>query len=468
MPVDEQGDDDSDCLPDHMFSHSIQEDVLMVNALATREQNAPSTLPISPERIAQEQDAEPTFRVILQECTANGGKHPANMFLVENNLLYMIRKREKLLMIPFSLRGEVLRHYHENNAHLARDRLYLLLKTRFHWPGMYSCVRDYVRSCTCQLVKTPQPVRNGLLQPIESSRPGQTWVVDIVGPVWSSKAGNKYVLVAIDNFTNWVVAGTMKNMTAEEVVRLFFELVIKDHACPENIISDQGTQFKSNAFRALCTAYGINKLDASAYHHQTAGKVERFIRFLKNALAASTPRDNLQSWDEHIGHCLFAYRISVSRVLGDTPFFTLYGRDPVLPQDLVFHTKQTGRRVDTNDAAEEGSYQYRLSKRMKLAHDNLLKRKREEQVKYKLYYDSSHKPVEFKIGAQALILFDAPAKGFLVPRWEGPFSITERLGPVSYRVENDSRTFVAHVQRMAPYFDRAAMKSLPAAALSSR
>jgi hypothetical protein len=91
----------------------------------------------------------------------------------------------------------------------------------------------------------------------------------------------------------YIKIGTMKHMTADEVVRLFFHLVIKDHGCPENLLSDNGTQFMSEALTQVCRSFNINKLVASAYHHQTAVKVERFVRFFKNALAAVTPREAL-------------------------------------------------------------------------------------------------------------------------------------------------------------------------------
>ncbi|KAE9341073.1 hypothetical protein PF008_g10813 [Phytophthora fragariae] len=41
-------------------------------------------------------------------------------------------------------------------------------------------------------------------------------------------------------------------------------------------------------------------------------------------------------WDLYLPRVLFAYRTSYHEALGDSPFFSLYGRDPVLPLDLAF------------------------------------------------------------------------------------------------------------------------------------
>jgi hypothetical protein len=75
----------------------------------------------------------------------------------------------------------------------------------------------------------------------------------------------------------------------------------------------------------------------------------------------------------------------------------------------------------------------------------LIKKKTEDQEKYKLYYDASHRQVSFSIGDEVLVLFDAPVKGFLVPRWEGPYKIVAQLNPVTYRVENEQQIFAAYV-----------------------
>jgi hypothetical protein len=333
-----------------------------------------------------------------------------------------------------------------------------LLQGRFYWIGLHLTVADWIKSCSCQTIKKPQPKTNGLLQPIVAIRRGQIWEVDLVGPIGPSSAGNKYMPVAIDCFSNWPVAAPLKTMTAAEVVRLFFKLVIKDHGCPEAILSDQGTQFMSDAFKEMCESFNIKRTTASAYHHQTAGKIEKFIRFLKTTIATITPQDQRQTWDEYIDHALLAYRMSVSRVLGDTPFFLTYGRDPVFPQDLAFNIKKGEEELSGKGV---GGFQCDLVKKMKTVYEKLVEKKREYQEQYKLYYDRRRKDVKFNIGEKVWILFDSESKSFLAPRWEGPYTIVAQLSPVTYRVENSYRLFAAHVQRMTPHFERAEPDEMP-------
>jgi transposase InsO family protein len=148
---------------------------------------------------------------------------------------------------------------------------------------------------------------------------------------------HKYILVCVDFFTNWIEACPLTNITANEVLKAFFQLTISRHGCPTSVLTDQGNQFTAQVFQKLLKEFGIVKLEGSAYHKQTNGKTERFNRFLENSLS-TVVNSKLNNWDDLINDCLFTYRISLSRSLQETTFFLIYGRDPVLPTDLTFPT----------------------------------------------------------------------------------------------------------------------------------
>ena len=52
---------------------------------------------------------------------------------------------------------------------------------------------------------------------------------DIAGPFVRSTGGNKYILVVIDFFTNWVEAISLKSLSAEDTAKAFFECIISRH-----------------------------------------------------------------------------------------------------------------------------------------------------------------------------------------------------------------------------------------------
>ena len=399
-------------------------------------------LKTSPATIQVEQRKDDCIRSIIENLS------DSEAFVVTNGLLYVKSGKNLLLVIPDSLIRNVMEEYHDHSlgGHLSRDKLYPTLRDRFYWNYMARDVQSYTQNCElCKLIKSRANISHGLLRPIVVTRPFQLVGVD-VAILRVTDNSHRYILVTIDYFTNWVEAVPMKSMTAEECTRAFFSSVVSRHGCPEEIMSDSGTQFLSGTFDKFCQAFNIRQRQSSPHSHQANGKVEKFIGFLKAALALITQADKKHKWDEMIDHRLFVYRTSFNRMLNDTPFFLIHGRDALLPQDLAFGIHSDNlRKIKQN---EKAVYQKELVKTLKKAYADLIDHKAVEQDKYKRYYDQSHKDIQYQIGDRVLVLYDAPTKGPLMPRWEGPFTVVERLDPVIYRVENESKITTVHVKRM--------------------
>jgi transposase InsO family protein len=239
----------------------------------------------------------------------------------------------------------------------------------------------------------------------------------------------------------------MKSLEATEATEQIFKLIITRHGCPTKLLTDQRTQFTSNLNKQFCTKLGIQKIFASAAHPQTNGKVERFNRFLVNALSLLINKGQT-NWDEFLDCALFAYRTTVCRTSDETPFFLLYGRDPILPADLIYKPPQ----LDPNQTIDQ--YKIQLLATLKGAYELLDTTRNFNIQKYMEVYNKRHKVVSFEEGEQVMLFWPIPRKGLskkLAPKWEGPFTVRQRLGQVTYRVEKDNKTYVFHVQRMLKY-----------------
>ena len=215
-------------------------------------------------------------------------------------------------------------------------------------------------------------------------------------------------------------------------------------------MSDQGTHFKKH-FDDLCDEFKIKHLTSTAFHQQTNGKVEKFNAFLVNSLSTIT-KANQSNWADLIDHCLMVYRTTVSRTLSDTPFFLLYGRDPILPQDLKFNP-EINLEEPSGDLME---YKIKLLSHLKEAYSQLIDKKQKVQAEYKAYYDKSHRAVSFNVNDHVMIHNHVPKKGLslkLLPKWIGPFKIVAKLDSLTYRVESidKNRMMAVHVQRMRKY-----------------
>ena len=192
---------------------------------------------------------------------------------------------------------------------------------------------------------------------------------------------------------------------------------------------------------------------SSAYHHQTIGKVERFHKFMENSLSTVVKRDQT-NWHKLIDSCLFVYRTTFNRGINEIPFFLMYGRDPILPQNLMMPLGKGFQRSIRE--ADLDVYKSKLMRTLKTAYDALDQHKINYQNKYKKYYDKSRKPVEFQLGDKVRVYFPVTEteglKYKLGVRWRGPFTIISKIDQVTYRVRKDEahqiKTMPVHVQRL--------------------
>ena len=134
----------------------------------------------------------------------------------------------------------------------------------------------------------------------------------------------------------------------------------------------------------MCSFYNIEKVESAAYHQQCNGKVEKFGKFLADTISTILRTDQ-GNWDKLIDTALFTYRVSLNRTLNDNPFFLIYGRDPLLPQDLFLPiVNRNARAINTEDIHDYKSKQLRI---LKEAYAKLNELKENDRFDYKAYYD---------------------------------------------------------------------------------
>jgi hypothetical protein len=150
---------------------------------------------------------------------------------------------------------------------------------------MTSDVRRWCKTCdVCARRKAGPGVGKSPLQQSPVGGPLERIAVDIMGPLPMTRNGNKYIMVVGDYFTKWKEAYALPNHTALTVAdKLVTEFVCRLGA-PKQIHSDQGREFESALFAAMCDLLGVNKTRTVPYRPQSDGMIERFNRTLQNML----------------------------------------------------------------------------------------------------------------------------------------------------------------------------------------
>ncbi|GBN81465.1 Transposon Ty3-I Gag-Pol polyprotein [Araneus ventricosus] len=153
--------------------------------------------------------------------------------------------------------------------------------------------------------------------------------IDLIGPLPPSR-GNIYCLTCIDRFSNWRAAIPLDNISADTVAKAFYSNWIARFGTPHKLITDRGTQFRSETLQTLSKICGIKMQHATAYHPACNGKVERLHRTLKTALKA---HNNL-SWIDTLPTVLLGLRTEIQEDNNHSIAQIVYGESLRLPGEF--------------------------------------------------------------------------------------------------------------------------------------
>ena len=131
--------------------------------------------------------------------------------------------------------------------------------------------------------------------------PFQRIAMDIVGPLPKSRAGHKYILVICDYATRYPVAVPLHSIDAEHVAEELMQVFARV-GIPQEILTDQGTNFTSQLLKEVYRLPHIQPIRTSPYHPQTDGLVEPLRAMLRRATT-----NEGKDWDRLISYLLFAY-----------------------------------------------------------------------------------------------------------------------------------------------------------------
>ncbi|XP_070004593.1 uncharacterized protein [Nicotiana sylvestris] len=129
-----------------------------------------------------------------------------------------------------------------------------ILRACYYWMTMEKDYFSFVRKChQCQvhgdLIHEPPSE----LYPMSAPWPFVAWGMDVIGPIEPKISnGHKFILVAIDYFTKWVEAVTLKAITKKAVVDFVHSNIICRFGIPKTIITDNATNLNSHLMREIC------------------------------------------------------------------------------------------------------------------------------------------------------------------------------------------------------------------------
>ena len=108
---------------------------------------------------------------------------------------------KQLLVLPTCLIPPVLDQLHDNEGHFEADKTLGRVSDTCWWPGYTKDIHEYIQSCEMCSRKKPMSKAKAMLQNVPVGGPMEMIGLDFIGPLPSTEAGNKHVLVVVDYFT---------------------------------------------------------------------------------------------------------------------------------------------------------------------------------------------------------------------------------------------------------------------------
>jgi len=350
------------------------------------------------------------------------------------------------IVVPVSERTSILQELHGKPVHVGIARTVALCKSRFYWPCWRQDIKDFVLNCiVCRKVNGPSNKRKQALASYVSGEPFARVQIDHYGPLPPSSNGNKYVLVLIDTFSKWVEAIPVPDTEAKTTANALVNGWISRFGVPLEVHSDQGRGFESLLILELSKLLGFYKTRATSYHPESDGVVERFMQYLKSTMQKLLI-ESCSQWEDTLPWVTLSYRATEHSTTQCSPARCLYGRELVLPVDLIYGSPPdlSPSPIDYIDA---------LKHRLNAVHTVVRRNIRKVQDNSGLYIGRAPPAKRILPGERVLILDPARKVGVcpkLYPKWKGPAIVVRQVSIWVYEVKWKGRVYFKHRNHLCP------------------
>ncbi|GBN31098.1 Retrovirus-related Pol polyprotein from transposon 17.6, partial [Araneus ventricosus] len=359
------------------------------------------------------------------------------------------------LVVPQTLVPQILNLAHDNDAcaHPGLTRTLKRIKQNYFWHKLYSQVKRYIGSCHSCIQR--RGFHKNFKAPIQkiptADYPFQKVAFDAIGPLVTSKHGNKWIIVMSDYFTRYAEAYALPNIQSSNVARVLIDFISR-HGIMQVLYSDRGSNFLSQAMQEVYNKLGISKQQTLSYSPQGNGLVERLNKTLIDSLSHLVS-ETQEDWCEHLPFALMAFRNACHSTTNESPNFLVYGRDPVMPYHLIYSEK-------IRSYSDNPSYAQQLVTQLQSAF-NLVKQNLEKQAdKYEKIRVSLPKNKKIEIGD--LVYLHTPrikihTSKKLAKLNQGPFRVINKSSPVIFEIQEVNKPAnkqKVHLNRLIKVLER--------------
>ena len=400
-------------------------------------------IPIEDDKLIQMQRKDKFCKNLFNQLES-GKLSQKNPYYIDEGILkrYIDDKKQRfeVIVLPRELIGVTLQLAHEGMGHNGVPRTYALLRRLYYWKGLKPMVKSHVKACKLCQMHNKQVIKYNKLNFEAKPAPMKFISMDIIGEFNPpSEKGNKYALTVICMHTGFTFCIPIPDKSAATVAKAYINNVYCWFGASHKILTDNGKEFKNALLNKVAKEIGVeHKIYSPPYHPQSNGKIESFHYFLKACM--SKHMRTVGNWDDVVPLACAAYNFLPNEYSRESPFFLMFGRDPILPINKLLQPKVRYLGNDENILSLEA-----LKNIYELAATNL----RNARKRY-----GSKVPVEKKIKDGDLVMIKNNARKSFEPRYKGDYRVVQVRGQqVEVRPATGGETqweHISHVKYILP------------------
>ena len=179
------------------------------------------------------------------------------------------------LIVPKSLRRQTIKELHA--SHQGVEATLRQARETLYWPNTKNEIKDNISRCNVFPQFARKQPKETLVSHAIPNRPR----VKVARDLFEYK--QKSYLVTVDYFSNFFEIDRLYDTTTKAVI-LKVEKHMARYGIPDELVSDQGPQFRSNEFHSFAENYGFTDTLTSPYHHQSNGMAESTVKRAKKVI----------------------------------------------------------------------------------------------------------------------------------------------------------------------------------------
>ena len=362
-------------------------------------------------------------------------------YINHQNLLMYKYGDVNAIVIPASLTRSVLQWAH-HQVHHGGTKMFLIITTqaKYWWPGMRNDIKQYLKTCKgCQsLQKGPNySNKSGKIKTFSTTTPFELVSIDLCGPLPQTSKDNRYILSMIDKFSRFCMLVPLPDVKTLSVVKGYRKW-INLFGAPNNLLSDNGSQFTAEIFKTFNELYDVKQKFSTPYYPESNGQIERLHRWIKERLSLLAIDGGLNfidgddDWDDYIGIIQHSYNSTPNTMTKYSPNKIIFG------QDLKTNIKGERITIESKSQSTQDFIRYINNTKSIIQNKANLNQNRYDEVRSKSYNKKRYEAHQYEIGDLILIDWSRRLSGNaskLKPTWQGPYEIIEIIVPTkTYKV----------------------------------